>query len=93
MIIEILYFKTHSLKDIFQSALPAVKKTWFCEPTCPCLGQRPAAIVSPMAGTTRDVVETCVDIGGFPVLLSDTAGLRDTLDTVEKEGVRRARER
>lgn len=58
-----------------------------------CLGQRPAAIVSPVAGTTRDVVETCVDIGGFPILLSDTAGLRDTLDTVEKEGVRRARER
>ncbi|XP_062412973.1 tRNA modification GTPase GTPBP3, mitochondrial [Sardina pilchardus] len=57
------------------------------------LCQRPAAIVSPVAGTTRDVVETCVDIGGFPVLLSDTAGLRHTLDSVEKEGVRRARER
>ncbi|XP_063056582.1 tRNA modification GTPase GTPBP3, mitochondrial isoform X2 [Engraulis encrasicolus] len=57
------------------------------------LCQRPAAIVSPVAGTTRDVVETCVDIGGFPVLLSDTAGLRDTQDSVEREGVRRARER
>ncbi|XP_076134519.1 5-taurinomethyluridine-[tRNA] synthase subunit GTPB3, mitochondrial [Alosa pseudoharengus] len=57
------------------------------------LCQRPAAIVSPVAGTTRDVVETCVDIGGFPVLLSDTAGLRDTVDSVEREGVRRARER
>ncbi|XP_012694946.2 tRNA modification GTPase GTPBP3, mitochondrial [Clupea harengus] len=57
------------------------------------LCQRPAAIVSPVAGTTRDVVETCVDIGGFPILLSDTAGLRDTQDTVEIEGVRRARER
>ncbi|KAL2090336.1 hypothetical protein ACEWY4_015024 [Coilia grayii] len=57
------------------------------------LCQRPAAIVSPVAGTTRDVVESCVDIGGFPVLLSDTAGLRDTLDSVEREGVRRARER
>ncbi|XP_026179583.1 5-taurinomethyluridine-[tRNA] synthase subunit GTPB3, mitochondrial isoform X3 [Mastacembelus armatus] len=55
--------------------------------------QRPAAIVSPIAGTTRDVVETALDIGGFPVLLSDTAGLRDSLDLVEKEGVRRARER
>ncbi|KAJ7986226.1 hypothetical protein DPEC_G00337760 [Dallia pectoralis] len=57
------------------------------------LCQRPAAIVSPIAGTTRDVVETSLDIGGFPVLLSDTAGLRDGLDSVEKEGVRRARER
>ncbi|XP_072516270.1 tRNA modification GTPase GTPBP3, mitochondrial [Salminus brasiliensis] len=56
------------------------------------LCQRPAAIVSPIAGTTRDVVETSLDIGGFPVLLSDTAGLRDTGDCVEKEGVRRARQ-
>ncbi|XP_068446245.1 tRNA modification GTPase GTPBP3, mitochondrial [Clinocottus analis] len=57
------------------------------------LCQRPAAIVSPIAGTTRDVVETALDIGGFPVLLSDTAGLRESLDLVEREGVRRARER
>ncbi|CAK6975335.1 tRNA modification GTPase GTPBP3%2C mitochondrial [Scomber scombrus] len=57
------------------------------------LCQRPAAIVSPIAGTTRDVVETALDIGGFPVLLSDTAGLRDSPDLVEREGVRRARER
>ncbi|KAM9386289.1 5-taurinomethyluridine-[tRNA] synthase subunit GTPB3, mitochondrial [Pholidichthys leucotaenia] len=57
------------------------------------LCQRPAAIVSPIAGTTRDIVETALDIGGFPVLLSDTAGLRDSPDLVEREGVRRARER
>ncbi|XP_017567592.1 tRNA modification GTPase GTPBP3, mitochondrial [Pygocentrus nattereri] len=56
------------------------------------LCQRPAAIVSPIAGTTRDIVETSLDIGGFPVLLSDTAGLRDTGDCVEREGVRRARQ-
>ncbi|XP_051531301.1 tRNA modification GTPase GTPBP3, mitochondrial-like isoform X3 [Myxocyprinus asiaticus] len=55
--------------------------------------QRPAAIVSPTAGTTRDVVEVPLDIGGYPVLLSDTAGLRDTTDSVEQEGVRRARQR
>ncbi|KAA0707949.1 tRNA modification GTPase GTPBP3, mitochondrial GTP-binding protein 3 [Triplophysa tibetana] len=57
------------------------------------LTQRPAAIVSPTAGTTRDVVEVPLDIGGYPVLLSDTAGLRDTSDSVEQEGVRRARQR
>ena len=54
-------------------------------------GQRPAAIVSPLAGTTRDVVETAVNIGGYPVVLSDTAGLRHSEDIIEKEGVRRAR--
>lgn len=56
-------------------------------------GQRPAAIVSPIAGTTRDVVETALNIGGYPVLLSDTAGLRETADVVEKEGVSRALQR
>ena len=57
---------------------------------CVCTGQRPAAIVSPHAGTTRDVVESALDISGYPVVLSDTAGLRAALDPVEQEGVRRA---
>ncbi|XP_078314521.1 5-taurinomethyluridine-[tRNA] synthase subunit GTPB3, mitochondrial-like isoform X3 [Crassostrea virginica] len=56
-------------------------------------GQRPAAIVSPIPGTTRDVVETALNVGGYPVLLSDTAGLRETEDIVEKEGVSRAIQR
>lgn len=43
-----------------------------------------------LAGTTRDVVETVVDLGGYPVVVCDTAGLRTTSDVVEKEGVRRA---
>ncbi|XP_052805727.1 tRNA modification GTPase GTPBP3, mitochondrial-like [Mya arenaria] len=55
--------------------------------------QRPAAIVNDVAGTTRDVIETHVSLGGYPVLLSDTAGLRETEDKVEKEGVRRALQR
>uniref|UniRef100_A0A674G6Z4 5-taurinomethyluridine-[tRNA] synthase subunit GTPB3, mitochondrial n=1 Tax=Taeniopygia guttata TaxID=59729 RepID=A0A674G6Z4_TAEGU len=57
------------------------------------LCRRPAAIVSPSAGTTRDVLEVALDIGGYPLLLSDTAGLRRAADPVEREGVRRARER
>ena len=55
------------------------------------LAGREAAIVSPIAGTTRDAIELALDIGGYPVLLIDTAGLRDTDDPVEQEGVRRAR--
>ena len=54
-------------------------------------GKRPAAIVSPIAGTTRDVVESALNIAGYPIVLSDTAGLRRSAeDSVEMEGVRRA---
>lgn len=54
---------------------------------------REAAIVSARAGTTRDVVEVRLDLAGVPVWLADTAGLRDTPDEIEAEGVRRARRR
>lgn len=54
---------------------------------------RETAIVSPIAGTTRDVVEAHLDIGGLPLVLADTAGLRQTTDSIEEEGVRRALKR
>ncbi|NBB64157.1 tRNA uridine-5-carboxymethylaminomethyl(34) synthesis GTPase MnmE [Pseudomonas sp. ODNR1LW] len=57
------------------------------------LVQREAAIVTPIAGTTRDVLDAELVIGGYAVTLSDTAGLRDSDDPVEAEGVRRARAR
>jgi tRNA modification GTPase len=57
------------------------------------LARREAAIVSPYAGTTRDVIEVHLDLNGYPVTLLDTAGVRESNDPVEQEGVRRARER
>ncbi len=54
------------------------------------LAQRDAAIISPIPGTTRDALEIRVILGDVPVTLVDTAGLRDTQDPVEAEGVRRA---
>jgi tRNA modification GTPase len=57
------------------------------------LAKRSAAIVSPYAGTTRDIIEVHLDLGGYPVTVLDTAGMRDTSDPVEEEGVRRAQER
>ena len=54
------------------------------------LAERDVAIVSDIPGTTRDALETRVVLGGVPVTLVDTAGLRDTTDSIEAEGVRRA---
>jgi tRNA modification GTPase len=54
------------------------------------LSGKETAIVSPIAGTTRDVVEAHLNIGGFPVILADTAGLRHSTDIIEQEGVKRA---
>jgi len=57
------------------------------------LAKREVAIVSPHAGTTRDVIEVHLDLDGYPVTVIDTAGIRYTDDPVEQEGVRRARAR
>ena len=54
------------------------------------LARREVAIVSPHAGTTRDVIEVQLDLDGYPVTVIDTAGIRETDDPVEQEGVRRA---
>ena len=57
------------------------------------LARREVAIVSPHAGTTRDIIEVQLDLDGYPVTVIDTAGIRETEDPVEQEGVRRARAR
>src|SRR5882757_4036028 len=57
------------------------------------LARREVAIVSPHAGTTRDIIEIQLDLDGYPVSVIDTAGIRATEDPVEQEGVRRARAR
>jgi tRNA modification GTPase len=57
------------------------------------LARREVAIVSPHAGTTRDVIEVQLDLDGYPVTVIDTAGIRESEDPVEQEGVRRARAR
>ncbi len=54
------------------------------------LARRDVAIVSPLPGTTRDVIEVPLELEGLPVVLFDTAGLRESADPVEREGIRRA---
>lgn len=57
------------------------------------LARREVAITSHVAGTTRDVIEVALDLDGLPVVLADTAGLRETEEEIEREGVRRAHAR
>jgi tRNA modification GTPase len=57
------------------------------------LAQRDVAIVSPEAGTTRDIIEVHLDLAGYPVILIDTAGLREAAGAIEAEGIARARAR
>jgi tRNA modification GTPase len=55
------------------------------------LARRDVAITSPIPGTTRDLIEVFLDLRGYPVILVDTAGIRDAHDPIEREGVARAR--
>lgn len=57
------------------------------------LAKREAAIVSQRAGTTRDIIEVHLELAGYPVTLIDTAGIRESRDDIEQEGIRRALER
>ena len=57
------------------------------------LARREAAIVSPYAGTTRDVIQVHLDLDGYPLTILDTAGIRGSSEPVEQEGIRRARAR
>ncbi|KAJ7590779.1 tRNA modification GTPase TrmE [Mycena floridula] len=54
------------------------------------LAQRDAAIVTPIPGTTRDILELSLDLGGVPIIVADTAGIRETDDMVESIGIERA---
>jgi tRNA modification GTPase len=58
-----------------------------------CLAKRDVAIVSNIAGTTRDIVEVHLNIKGIQVIIADTAGLRESQDLIEKEGIIRAKDR
>ena len=77
------------LRDGYQIAIvgvPNVGKSSLIN----ALTKREVAIVSQTAGTTRDIVEAHLDVAGFPVILADTAGLRESKEEIESEGIRRA---
>ncbi len=77
------------LRDGYQIAIlgvPNVGKSSLIN----ALTKREVAIVSQTAGTTRDIVEAHLDVAGFPVILADTAGLRNSKEEIEAEGIRRA---
>ena len=81
-----------NLKDGFQIAIvgaPNVGKSSLLN----ALAHKDVAIVSETAGTTRDIVEVYLDIAGYPVVIADTAGLRQTDEQIEKEGIKRALKR
>lgn len=81
-----------NLKEGFQIAIigaPNVGKSSLLN----ALAHKDVAIVSEIEGTTRDIVEVYLDIAGYPVVIADTAGLRQTDEQIEKEGIKRALKR
>jgi tRNA modification GTPase len=104
-----LFARTSALREAIAAALPDGRRgerlrEGFCvvlagEPNAGkstllnALSRREAAIVSDLPGTTRDAIEVRLDLGGLPVTLVDTAGLRETAEPVELEGIRRTRAR
>ena len=81
-----------NLKEGFQIAIigaPNVGKSSLLN----TLAHKDVAIVSEIEGTTRDIVEVYLDIAGYPVVIADTAGLRQTDEQIEKEGIKRALKR
>ncbi len=82
-------FKGERIRDGLQAVIlgePNIGKSTLLN----LLSKRDVAIVSDIAGTTRDVLEVHLDMGGFPVTLVDTAGIRESKDSIEAEGIRRA---
>ena len=77
-----------SLLNFLGTNLPSVAPVRSADPERSA--QRDAAIVTHVPGTTRDIMELSLDIGGLPVSVADTAGLRETVDEVEQIGIERA---
>lgn len=77
-----------SLLNFLGTNLPPVAPVRSADPERSA--QRDAAIVTHVPGTTRDIMELSLDIGGLPVSVADTAGLRETVDEVEQIGIERA---
>ena len=78
-----------SLLNFLGTRLPSCRLSPY--PLTASAAQREAAIVTHVPGTTRDILELSLDIGGLPVSVADTAGLRETIDEVEQIGIERAR--
>lgn len=89
---ETIYNRVKGFKDGIEIAIigpPNVGKSTLLNR----LGNRKLALTSEIAGTTRDIIEVKVEISGIPVTFLDTAGLRETTDTLERDGIELVRER